>query len=142
MAFHGALFGLTADLTSLTFPVNPVLYDEVIYDTDTIVASDGVFTIPVGFTMAQFTAGVALTSEAVAGSITINLYRNGVEEKMASTWPRQSSTGFTNNNVMGVSPWLPVTAGDDFQIRVNRSGLTGTSILAAVDTLFGVELRA
>lgn len=138
-----ALVKRSSDLTGLTFPVLPVNWNSEIYDTDGFwtVGSPGRFTIPSGVTIAKLTAGIEVTANASAGSIFVNIFRNGSEVVAnAVAHARSGATGFTSNIGFAMTPWLEVSPGDYFEVRANVNGIgSPTAIINTNRTFFSIE---
>ncbi|GIX11609.1 hypothetical protein [Elioraea sp.] len=145
--FRGALVRRTSDATGLTFPWF-ASWQTAVYDTDSFWDSGTPtrLTIPAGITRVRLHGSVRLADQLAAGSIFLALARNGTFPG-PSSYPgtealhvRHSGTGFNTNQAFFITPVLSVSAGDYFELRLNRTGLTVTSVLADPATFFAIEV--
>lgn len=136
------LINLSANLTGLTFPVLPVLFDNEVLDTAGAFnpADPGEIVVPAGMTIARFQASIRVPDNGATGGMFVSLYKNGVQTLYANEPQRKSTSGYVENITGCTGPWQPVTPGDIFTIRVNCTGLgSPTSILAGISSWFSAE---
>lgn len=140
---HGALINRSVNLTGITWPLLPLPYDAEVYDTDAIFdpGTPGRFTIPAGFGYAKLIASIETPSSATTGSQSVLINKNGALHICTWMSVRNGTVGYGDNAMQSVTPWLPVVAGDYFEVRANVTGLgSPTSIVAGLRTFFGIEL--
>lgn len=144
--FRGALVRRTSDATSLTFPWLAT-WQTAVYDTDAFWDSGTPtrLTIPAGVTRVRLHGSVRLADQLAAGSIYLSVLRNGAAASASfpgteAMHTRHSGTGYNNNLAFFVTPVLSVSAGDYFELRLNRTGLTVTSVLTDTATFFAIEV--
>lgn len=141
---RGALINRATDLTGISFPLLPVPFNNVVYDTDNIFdpLTPGALKIPPGVSWAKIHGSVRLGDYSAAGSMFLSLYKNGVETYGSVTSVRNGVGGFNVNIMNIIAPWLQVAPDDVFTMRVNRVELGGVAyILANNSTYFAIEVR-
>lgn len=141
--FKGALLKRNTNTGTITFPYM-VQYEEAEYDTDGMFdpAFPTILTVPPGVTKVRLYAGVEFNTSATAHSIFINFRKNGgAFHGNATSNIRQGTSGFSDN-VYGVfSPPVACVPGDEFEVRVNRSGSTNVNeVQASTSTYFALEV--
>ena len=138
---RGALITRTSDLTGVSWPLLPVPFEQAVYDTDSFFApaAPGRFTIPAGVAFVELLGGVELPASASAGTLFVQVYKNGDVIYAGLTAMRNGTAGHPENVAMAKTPPLPVVAGDYFELRANVSGLGNpTSVLAGNRTFFSI----
>lgn len=103
-------------------------------------------TVPAGVTKVRLRWGCGLSATNNPGECAVRLYKNGVTTAVGSPpiWHRYSKaydlTGFTNNDMWGVSNVFEVTAGDYFEMSIEIDNiLTSTVMEATSATYFSME---
>lgn len=139
--FRGALVTRTTTLTPITWPLLPVPFNSVIYDTSSLWDSaNNRFVIPAGVSYVRLTANCQFEDLQQAGTITLfvaNTAGGVVPGTISPVW--RSGTGGLPTNVNIVhSPVLPVVEGDTFRLRANASMTGQTDIIAG--STFAIEI--
>jgi hypothetical protein len=133
---------LSANLTGLTFPVNPVAFDNEVIDTAGAFSagSPGHIIAPSGVTMVRLEAAVRVPDSGTTGTLLPSIYKNGAETICGTDVRRNNSAGYSNNVAFTSAPWQPCSPGDDFTVRCNVTGLgSPTSVLSGNNSYFSAE---
>lgn len=141
--FRGAMVRRSSNLTGVSWPILPIPFNAVVYDTGSIWNStDNKFVIPAGVSYVRLTANVQFEDQATAGSINLFVANSSgglVEGTVSNTW-RSGTTGLSANFNVVHTPVLPVSEGDTFRLRGNASMVGQSEILAG--SVFAIEFVA
>lgn len=149
--FNGVIAKRGNDLTGITWPLTPLIYNGVILDTDDWYDPDtGLITVPAGFNAAGFTgvtisAGMATTSAQSTGTNTIRVQKQNPDTSWSDVrgirphMRNRTATGFSTNTAFVHAPGIPATDGEVFRIYANQDGLSATeTVLANSYTMLSV----
>jgi hypothetical protein len=101
------------------------------YDTDAMWAAGSPTRITIGpdITKVKFFGGVQVATNSAAGSISLNLVKNGVVQDVAAVgrtvW-RSGETGITANRNALWTPAIPVAENDYLELQFFANGLGGS----------------
>ena len=124
-AFRGAL--AYRDSTYQTLPANQttaIIFNGEVYDTDTIhdiSTNPSRLTVPAGVSKVRLTAQIAISTPLVLGT-GVSIYKNN---SIGDIWLMQGGGGEYRVNL--VSPVLPVSPGDYFELKVTLGASSGAT---------------
>ena len=142
--FRGALVKKTADQTAADYTTRTAIaWDGETYDTDAIhdnATNNTRLTVPTGVTYVRLSAGIQIVNFTADLWMRLSLQKNGSLNYDGST-QANTEAGITTLYLNLMSPVLPVTAGDYFEITLQVE--TDTSIdITAARTWFAMEIVA
>lgn len=137
-SFSSSLLSRTTDQTVTVWPVKVEWQTAVQDTTGTWSAANATrLIVPAGFTRVTVEAQGSVTSEEAAGSMSLELLKNGspMAPRIFVTNGRAGAVG-AQENVANLSSYvIPVVAGDYLELQANREDLTATTITAALSWL-------
>lgn len=144
---NSVMLRLSADVTGISFPLVPVPFDEVVWDTGGFFNPSNPGIIEAPDTFSQFKASFRLILDATggAGSMFASVSLDGHDTLIATNAMRQiSTTGTAKNSVLGMTPWTPIFIPPHLlACRINVSGLNGVDkILKNDQTYFLVQFKS
>ena len=141
--FEGVLLERTSTLAGVTFPLF-VPWQAAVYDTMGFWSAGAPtrITVPPGVSKGRLIGAGAFTSAAQSGSLSSTIQMNGGSMRFGlNKNVREGTTGFTNNSGWTWTPVIPVEAGDFFELRFNRSGMSSVNdLLHEASTFFAFEV--
>lgn len=90
-------------------------------------------TAPLGVSRCRLMCNINLTADGTARSFAIGFEKNGSggnDPNAGGFTIRQGTAGFTNNQFEYISPWLAVSPGDYYRVRINVSPTYSAGLLA------------
>lgn len=142
--FRGALVRLAASWTGIPSWPGVIAWTEEVYDTDAFWALGAPtrLTVPAGVSKVRLIGGANFEALATAGSISLEVLKNGAALPVGgpSFNMRAGATGSSENAASVVSPVLPVTGGDYFELQATASMSGQDQILTGKGTYFGIEV--
>lgn len=124
MAKHCLISRLASWTAAVTFQWDTATYDLHGYWS---AGNPSRITIPIGVTKIRISWGLPFTADSTRNAVGAELYKNGaVLTAPNMNWlTKHRSSGFTNNEMTGMTCMLEVTAGDYFELRNYYSGMSG-----------------
>ena len=89
--------------------------------------------VPAGISYAQITAQVEVNGGATAGTLLLEIYKNGVQisPRVKNNSGRNTTSGSAENILVVSSYAIPVVPGDYLEVRADQASLSASSILFA-----------
>lgn len=138
--FRGALAKFNTDRNVASWPIFPLTWEGVDYDTDSLwsAGNPSRFTIPTGVTKIRLSATIDMTNTGTEVPLAVHFGKNGSTDFRGSAM-NITDSDLANPVVSTTSPVISVVAGDYFEVRVNSTS-TGTRTLNASRCFFAIEI--